>query len=108
MVIGKLRDVVGAFIRDKVEVNFFTVPAYFNDNQRQATEEAGAIAGLNILQVINEPTAAASAYDSDKTGNEQNIIVYNLGGGTFDVSLLTIDDGSFGEFGYCRRYSLEW
>ena len=67
----------------------------FNDAQRQATKDAGTIAGLNVLRVVNEPTAAAIAYGLDKTGGERNIIVYDLGGGTFDVSLLSIDDGVF-------------
>merc|ERR1711892_1046542 len=71
-----------------------TVPAYFNDAQRTSTKDAGSIAGLNVLRIINEPTAAAIAYGLDKKG-EQNILVYDLGGGTFDVSLLTIDNGVF-------------
>ena len=72
-----------------------SVPAYFNDSQRLATKDAGAIAGLDVLRIINEPTAAAIAYGLDKKGGEQQIIVYDLGGGTFDVSLLSIDDGVF-------------
>jgi heat shock protein 5 len=72
------------------------VPAYFNDNQRQATKDAGVIAGLNVLRIVNEPTAAALAYGLDKTSEgERQIIVYDLGGGTFDVSLLSIDQGVF-------------
>merc|ERR1712050_709087 len=71
-----------------------TVPAYFNDAQRQSTKDAGAIAGMNVLRIINEPTAAAIAYGLDKK-TEKNILVYDLGGGTFDVSLLTIDNGVF-------------
>jgi predicted XRE-type DNA-binding protein len=71
------------------------IPRSFNDAQRQATKDAGTIAGLNVLRVVNEPTAAAIAYGLDKTGGERNIIVYDLGGGTFDVSLLSIDDGVF-------------
>ena len=71
-----------------------TVPAYFNDNQRQATKDAGTIAGLTVARIINEPTAAAIAYGLDKKG-EANILVFDLGGGTFDVSLLTIEDGVF-------------
>jgi len=71
-----------------------TVPAYFNDSQRQATKDAGVISGLDVLRIINEPTAAAIAYGLDKK-NEQNILVYDLGGGTFDVSLLNIDSGFF-------------
>lgn len=69
--------------------------AYFNDAQRQATKDAGVIAGLNVARIINEPTAAAIAYGLDKKGGEKNILVFDLGGGTFDVSILTIDDGVF-------------
>jgi molecular chaperone DnaK (HSP70) len=72
-----------------------TVPAYFNDAQRQATKDAGVIAGLNVMRIINEPTAAAIAYGLDKKEGEKNILVFDLGGGTFDVSLLTIDNGVF-------------
>ncbi len=72
-----------------------TVPAYFNDAQRQATKDAGTIAGLNVMRIINEPTAAAIAYGLDKKEGEKNIMVFDLGGGTFDVSLLTIDNGVF-------------
>ena len=72
-----------------------TVPAYFNDAQRQATKDAGTIAGLNVMRIINEPTAAAIAYGLDKKEGEKNILVFDLGGGTFDVSLLTIDNGVF-------------
>ena len=72
-----------------------TVPAYFNDSQRQATKDAGTISGLNVLRIINEPTAAAIAYGLDKKEGEKNILVFDLGGGTFDVTLLTIDNGVF-------------
>lgn len=72
-----------------------TVPAYFNDAQRQATKDAGTIAGLNVMRIINEPTAAAIAYGLDKREGEKNVLVFDLGGGTFDVSLLTIDNGVF-------------
>lgn len=72
-----------------------TVPAYFNDSQRQATKDAGVISGLNVLRIINEPTAAAMAYGLDKKDQERTILVYDLGGGTFDVSILSIDDGVF-------------
>ncbi|KAE8968390.1 Heat shock protein, partial [Phytophthora rubi] len=72
-----------------------TVPAYFNDSQRQATKDAGAIAGLNVLRIINEPTAAAIAYGLDKKGGERNVLIFDLGGGTFDVSLLSIEEGIF-------------
>eukprot|EP00960_Hanusia_phi_P017074 502205-Hanusia_phi.AAC.1 len=76
-----------------------TVPAYFNDSQRQATKDAGAITGLNVLRIINEPTAAAIAYGLDKktagSKSERNVLIFDLGGGTFDVSLLTIEEGIF-------------
>jgi len=73
-----------------------TVPAYFNDSQRQATKDAGVIAGLNVLRIINEPTAAAIAYGLDKkTVGEKNVLIFDLGGGTFDVSILTIEEGIF-------------
>merc|ERR1711976_823945 len=74
-----------------------TVPAYFNDSQRQATKDAGIISGLNVLRIINEPTAAAIAYGLDKkVDGEKNILIFDLAGGTFDVSILTIEDGIFG------------
>merc|ERR1712147_498575 len=72
-----------------------TVPAYFNDAQRQATKDSGTISALNVMRIINEPTAAAIAYGLDKKGGEKNILVFDLGGGTFDVTLLTIDNGVF-------------
>lgn len=115
MVLGKMKETAETFLGKKVThavvtvSSFFLlrrgggrlmlwvnqVPAYFNDAQRQATKDAGTIAGLTVLRVVNEPTAAAIAYGLDKTGGERNIIVYDLGGGTFDVSLLSIDDGVF-------------
>ena len=95
MVLGKMRDVAESYLGKPVKNAVVTVPAYFNDNQRQATKDAGIIAGLNVIRVVNEPTAAAIAYGLDRTGGERQIIVYDLGGGTFDVSLLTIDDGAF-------------
>ena len=72
-----------------------TVPAYFNDSQRQATKDAGSISGLNVMRIINEPTAAAIAYGLDKKGQERNVLIFDLGGGTFDVSVLTIEEGIF-------------
>ncbi|BGP23311.1 hypothetical protein Rt10032_c02g0942 [Rhodotorula toruloides] len=95
MVLGKMKETAETYLGTKVTHAVVTVPAYFNDAQRQATKDAGTIAGLNVLRVVNEPTAAAIAYGLDKTGGERNIIVYDLGGGTFDVSLLSIDDGVF-------------
>lgn len=94
MILGKMKSVAEDYLGKKVTHAVVTVPAYFNDAQRQATKNAGTIAGLNILRVINEPTAAAIAYGLDKT-DERQIIVYDLGGGTFDVSLLSIDGGVF-------------
>ncbi|RKP36811.1 hypothetical protein BJ085DRAFT_18265, partial [Dimargaris cristalligena] len=95
MVLGKMRDTAEAYLGVKVTHAVVTVPAYFNDAQRQATKDAGTIAGLNVLRIINEPTAAAIAYGLDKKGGERHILVFDLGGGTFDVSLLSIDDGVF-------------
>jgi len=95
MVLGKMRDVAEAYLGKKVTHAVVTVPAYFNDAQRQATKDAGVIAGLNVLRIINEPTAAAIAYGLDKKEGEKNVLVFDLGGGTFDVSLLTIDNGVF-------------
>ena len=95
MILGKMKETAETYLGHKVTHAVVTVPAYFNDAQRQATKDAGTIAGLNVLRVVNEPTAAAIAYGLDKTGGERNIIVYDLGGGTFDVSLLSIDDGVF-------------
>ena len=95
MVLGKMKEVAEAYLGKQVTHAVVTVPAYFNDAQRQATKDAGTIAGLNVLRVVNEPTAAAIAYGLDKKGAESKIIVYDLGGGTFDVSLLAIEDGVF-------------
>jgi heat shock protein 5 len=95
MVLIKMKETAEAYLGKPVKNAVVTVPAYFNDAQRQATKDAGAIAGLNVLRIINEPTAAAIAYGLDKTDKEQNILVFDLGGGTFDVTLLTIDQGVF-------------
>lgn len=95
MVLGKMKEIAETYLGKKVQSAVVTVPAYFNDAQRQATKDAGMIAGLNVLRIINEPTAAAIAYGLDKKNKELNIIVYDLGGGTFDVSMLAIDDGVF-------------
>eukprot|EP00834_Sanchytrium_tribonematis_P001637 NODE_42_length_34079_cov_0.552619.p1 type:complete len:655 gc:universal NODE_42_length_34079_cov_0.552619:6536-4572(-) len=96
MVLTKMRQTAEAFIGKDVKDAVVTVPAYFNDSQRQATKDAGAIAGLNVLRIINEPTAAAIAYGLDKkTTGEKNVLIFDLGGGTFDVSLLTIEEGIF-------------
>merc|ERR1712199_113254 len=94
-VLVKMKETAEAYLGTDVQSAVITVPAYFNDSQRQATKDAGTIAGLNVLRIINEPTAAAIAYGLDKRSGEKNIIVFDLGGGTFDVSLLTIDNGVF-------------
>eukprot|EP00391_Amoebophrya_sp_Ameob2_P005781 CAMPEP_0178991200 /NCGR_PEP_ID=MMETSP0795-20121207/5386_1 /TAXON_ID=88552 /ORGANISM="Amoebophrya sp., Strain Ameob2" /LENGTH=662 /DNA_ID=CAMNT_0020682863 /DNA_START=339 /DNA_END=2327 /DNA_ORIENTATION=+ len=94
MVLVKMKETAENYLGKSVAHAVITVPAYFSDAQRQATKDAGAIAGLNVLRIINEPTAAAIAYGLDKQA-EKNILVYDLGGGTFDVSLLTIDNGVF-------------
>ena len=95
MVLTKMKTIAEAYLGSDVRDAVVTVPAYFNDAQRQATKDAGVIAGLNVLRIINEPTAAAIAYGLDKKGSEQNILIFDLGGGTFDVSLLTIEEGIF-------------
>ena len=95
MILTKMKETAEAFLGKSVKHAVVTVPAYFNDAQRQATKDAGTIAGLNVVRIINEPTAAAIAYGLDKKGKEQNILVFDLGGGTFDVSILTIDSGVF-------------
>src|SRR5438046_3329484 len=92
-VLQKLKRDAEAYLGEDVTDAVITVPAYFNDAQRQATKEAGTIAGLNVLRIINEPTAAALAYGLDKGEKEQTILVFDLGGGTFDVSLLEIGEG---------------
>uniref|UniRef100_A0AAZ3P975 Heat shock protein 70 n=4 Tax=Salmoninae TaxID=504568 RepID=A0AAZ3P975_ONCTS len=96
MVLVKMREIAEAYLGQKVSNAVITVPAYFNDSQRQATKDAGVIAGLNVLRIINEPTAAAIAYGMDKgMSRERNVLIFDLGGGTFDVSILTIEDGIF-------------
>ena len=92
-----MKEIAEVKLGKKVEKAVITVPAYFNDNQRQATKDAGAISGLNILRIINEPTAAAIAYGlgAGKSSKERNVLIYDLGGGTFDVSLLNIQGGVF-------------
>ncbi|KAK9144040.1 hypothetical protein Syun_013440 [Stephania yunnanensis] len=95
MILTKMKETAEAFLGKKIKDAVVTVPAYFNDAQRQATKDAGVIAGLNVARIINEPTAAAIAYGLDKKGGEKNILVFDLGGGTFDVSILTIDNGVF-------------
>ncbi|HQN72724.1 MAG TPA: molecular chaperone DnaK [bacterium] len=95
MVLQKMKETAEEYLGEKVTDAVITVPAYFNDSQRQATKDAGKIAGLNVLRIINEPTAAALAYGIDKKGKEMKIAVYDLGGGTFDISILELGDGVF-------------
>mmetsp|Transcript_5333 Transcript_5333/g.12622 ORF Transcript_5333/g.12622 Transcript_5333/m.12622 type:complete len:660 (+) Transcript_5333:2-1981(+) len=95
MILEYMKKIAEAALGSKVKKAVITVPAYFNDGQRQATKNAGKIAGLDVLRIINEPTAAAIAYGMDKTGAMKNVLVFDLGGGTFDVSLLTVNDGVF-------------
>lgn len=96
MVLVKMKEIAEAYIGQNITDAVITVPAYFNDSQRQATKDAGTISGLNVLRIINEPTAAAIAYGLDKkSAGEKNVLIFDLGGGTFDVSILTIEDGIF-------------
>jgi len=95
MILGKLKETAENYLGEDVPNAVVTVPAYFNDSQRQATKDAGKIAGLNILRIINEPTAAAIAYGLNKCEEEKTVLIFDLGGGTFDVSLLSIEDGVF-------------
>ncbi|KAF0311003.1 Heat shock protein 70 B2 [Amphibalanus amphitrite] len=98
MVLTKMKETAEAYLGSKISDAVITVPAYFNDSQRQATKDAGRIAGLNVKRIINEPTAAALAYGLDKKlGGEKNVLIFDLGGGTFDVSILSIADGSMFE-----------
>ncbi|XP_046743337.1 heat shock protein 70 B2-like [Diprion similis] len=98
MVLTKMKETAEAYLGQSVKDAVITVPAYFNDSQRQATKDAGAIAGINVLRIINEPTAAALAYGLDKNlKGERNVLIFDLGGGTFDVSILSIDEGSLFE-----------
>jgi len=91
-----MKEVAEAYLGTDVPNAVVTVPAYFNDSQRASTKDAGSIAGLNVLRIINEPTAAAIAYGLDKKAQgERNVLIFDLGGGTFDVSLLTIEEGIF-------------
>lgn len=95
MILGDLKKTAEAYLGEKVTKAVITVPAYFNDSQRQATKNAGKIAGLEVERIINEPTAAALAYGLDKQDKSQTVLVYDLGGGTFDVSILELGDGVF-------------
>ena len=95
MVLGKMKEIAENYLGFEVTNAVVTVPAYFNDAQRQATKDAGLISGLNVLRIVNEPTAAAMAYGLEKKGKESTIMVFDLGGGTFDVSILSIEEGIF-------------
>ena len=95
MILNKMKTTASSYLGEEVKSAVITVPAYFNDSQRQATKDAGAIAGLNVLRIINEPTAAAMAYGLDSKGRCQNVLIFDCGGGTFDLSILNIDDGIF-------------
>merc|ERR550519_1100053 len=95
MVLGKMKETAESYLGGTVSDAVITVPAYFNDAQRQATKDAGQISGLNVKRVINEPTAAALAYGLNKSKEEGTVAVYDLGGGTFDVSVLTLSQGVF-------------
>jgi molecular chaperone DnaK len=95
MILQKMKQTAEDFLGQKITEAVVTVPAYFNDSQRQATKEAGVIAGLDVKRIINEPTAAALAYGLDKKGKNQKVAVYDLGGGTFDISVLELGDGVF-------------
>mmetsp|Transcript_142300 Transcript_142300/g.201353 ORF Transcript_142300/g.201353 Transcript_142300/m.201353 type:complete len:194 (+) Transcript_142300:353-934(+) len=96
MVLQKMKKTAESYVGHDIKDAVITVPAYFNDAQRIATKDAGAIAGLKVLRIINEPTAAAIAYGLDKNHKgERNVLIFDLGGGTFDVSLLTLDEGVF-------------
>merc|ERR1712227_564086 len=95
-VLTKMKETAENYLGKEVKHAVITVPAYFNDAQRASTKDAGTISGMNVLRIINEPTAAAIAYGLDKQASgERNVLIFDLGGGTFDVSLLTIEDGIF-------------
>lgn len=106
MILTKLKNDAEAFLGSKVTQAVITVPAYFTDAQRQATKDAGKIAGLEVLRIINEPTAAALAYGIDKDTTNHKILIYDLGGGTFDVSILELDDGMFQVLATCGNNKL--
>lgn len=106
MILTKLKSDAEAYLGEKVDKAVITVPAYFTDAQRQATKDAGKIAGLEVLRIINEPTAAALAYGADKDNSNHKILIYDLGGGTFDVSILELDDGMFQVLATCGNNKL--
>jgi molecular chaperone DnaK len=95
MILQKMKKTAEEYLGQEITEAVITVPAYFNDSQRQATKDAGEIAGLKVRRIINEPTAAALAYGLDKKGRDHTVAVYDLGGGTFDISILTLGEGVF-------------
>jgi heat shock protein 5 len=95
MVLTKMKETAEVYLSEKVTVAVVTVPAYFNDMQHQATKDVGVIAGLTVLRIVNEPTAATIAYGIIKKGAEKNVLVFDLGGDTFNVSILAIDNSVF-------------
>ena len=95
MILEEMVEIASNYLGEEIKDVVITVPAYFNDSQRQATKDAGVIAGLNVLRIINEPTAASLSYGLDKKGINQNVLIFDCGGGTFDLSILNIDDGVF-------------
>ena len=95
MILQKMKKTAEDYLRQEVTEAVITVPAYFSDSQRQATKEAGKIAGLDVKRIINEPTAAALAYGLDKKNKDMKVAVYDLGGGTFDISILELGGGVF-------------
>ncbi|KAF9963133.1 ATPase with role in protein import into the ER, partial [Actinomortierella ambigua] len=95
MILSKVKEAAEAYLSEPVTHAIVTVPAYFNDAQRQATKDAGATAGLDVIRIVNEPVAAAIAHGLDMKDGERNVLVYDLGGSTFDVSVLAIEDGVF-------------
>jgi len=109
MVLVKMKETAEAYLGGDVKDAVVTVPAYFNDSQRQATKDAGAIAGLNVLRIINEPTAAAIAYGLDKKSEgEKNVLIFDLGGGGFRRFVVDHRGGYLRGQGYCRRHPLGW
>ena len=108
LILQKMKQTAEDYLGQTVTEAVITVPAYFNDAERQATKEAGQIAGLEVKRIINEPTAAALAYGLDKTNKDQKIAVFDLGGGTFDISILELGDGVFEVKGNRRRYAPRW
>src|SRR3990170_1587801 len=94
-ILQKIKRDAEAFLGEPINKAVITVPAYFDDNQRQATKDAGTIAGLEVVRIVNEPTAAALAYGLDKVGKDQKILVFDLGGGTLDVTIMEFGDGVF-------------